>query len=268
MAKYVAEGAAVTLVTCTLGEEGEVLVPGLEHLAADQEDRLGQHRQDELAAAMAALGVQDWRLLGGPGRYRDSGMMGTPANVRPGTFWQADLREAADLLVEVIREVRPHTLVTYDDIGGYGHPDHIQTHRVATYATVLAAVRSYRPDLGDAWDVPTVLWNAMPRSWVAAGIEAMRAAGTDFFGVESADDLGYVVDDDAIDVAVDATDHVEAKLAAMRAHATQIAVDGPFFALSNNLGQQVYGVECYRLAKGSVAGPVDPTTGWARGILP
>jgi N-acetyl-1-D-myo-inositol-2-amino-2-deoxy-alpha-D-glucopyranoside deacetylase len=90
MAHYVAAGASVTLVTATSGEEGEVLLPDLAHLAADQNDDLGAHRREELGAAMAELGVTDWRLLGGPGRYRDSGMIGTPANARPDCFWRGD----------------------------------------------------------------------------------------------------------------------------------------------------------------------------------
>ncbi len=261
MARYASEGAHVTLVTCTLGEEGEVLVPGLAHLAADAEDRLGEHRQSELAAAMAALGVTDHRLLGGPGRFRDSGMMGTPANDRPGCFWRADLREAADLLVPIIREVRPQVVVTYDENGGYGHPDHIQAHRVATYAMDLAAVASYRPDLGPAWDVPKVYWNALPRSYVAEGVERMKAAGSDFFGVESVDDLPFVVPDDAVSARVDGTDFVDQKLGAMRAHATQISVDGPFFALSNQIGMQAWSLEFYRLARGTSAPPRDDS-GW------
>src|SRR4051794_25730867 len=133
MAKYVDEGVQVTLVTCTLGEEGEVLVPELEHLAADKTDTLGAHRIEELDLAMKALGVTDHRFLGGPGHYRDSGMKwdddgaATVADdTRPDTFWHADLTEAADLLVEIIREVRPQVVVTYDQFGGYGHPDHIQ----------------------------------------------------------------------------------------------------------------------------------------------
>jgi N-acetyl-1-D-myo-inositol-2-amino-2-deoxy-alpha-D-glucopyranoside deacetylase len=261
MARYAADGVHVTLVTCTLGEEGEVLVPGLAHLAADVDDRLGEHRQHELTEAMRCLGVRDHRLLGGPGTYRDSGMMGTPANDRPDCFWRADLTQAADHLVPVVREVRPQVVVTYDQFGGYGHPDHIQAHRVATYAVALAAVPSYRPDLGAAWDVPKLYWGAMPRSFVAAGIERMKQAGTDFFGVESVDDLPFVVPDEAIGAAVDGSAFTEAKLDAMRAHATQIAVDGPFFALSNQIGMEAWATEYYRLAKGS-PGPVDPQTGW------
>src|SRR4051794_24596655 len=122
MAKYVAEGAHVALVTCTLGEEGEVLVPELAHLAADKEDGLGQYRIGELDAAMRALGVTDHRFLGGPGRFRDSGMMGEPTNERPDSFWQADPQSAVAELVGVIREVRPQVVVTYNEIGGVGPP--------------------------------------------------------------------------------------------------------------------------------------------------
>jgi N-acetyl-1-D-myo-inositol-2-amino-2-deoxy-alpha-D-glucopyranoside deacetylase len=139
MAKYAANGAHVTLVTCTLGEEGEILVPDLVHLAADKEDGLGQHRIGELAAAMKALGVTDHRFLGGPGRWRDSGMMGTPSNDNPACFWQADLEVAVGELVRVIREVRPQVVITYNENGGYGHPDHIQAHRVAVAAFDAAA---------------------------------------------------------------------------------------------------------------------------------
>jgi N-acetyl-1-D-myo-inositol-2-amino-2-deoxy-alpha-D-glucopyranoside deacetylase len=251
MAKYVAEGVHVTLVTCTLGEEGEVLVPELAHLAADQQDGLGQHRISELATAMEALGVRDHRFLGGPGRYRDSGMMGLPTNERPEAFWQADLDEAAAHLVEVLREVRPQVVVTYDENGGYGHPDHIQAHRVAMRAVELAADPGF--GAGEAWEVAKVYWNAIPDSWMRRGLRRLREAGdTTFFeGIDpESDELPLVVPDHVVTTAVDATVHVEAKLAAMRAHATQITVDGPFFALSNNLGNEVWGVEFYRLVRG------------------
>lgn len=258
MAKYAAEGVAVTLVTCTRGEEGEILVPALAHLAADQGDALGAHRESEIADAMAALGVGDHRFLGPPGRYRDSGMMGVPTNDRPDCFWRADLREAADDLVGVIREVRPQVLVTYDEIGGYGHPDHIQAHRVATYALALAAAPSHRPDLGEPWDVPKVYWNAMPRSWVRRGIEAMRELGTDNeFAAMDPDDIPFAVDDALVTTTVDGTAYVDQKIAAMRAYPTQIQLEGGFFALSNHLGQQVFGPEHYRRVKGQ--GPTPET---------
>src|SRR5205085_1887964 len=126
MAKYAAEGAHVTLITCTLGEEGEVLVPELVHLAADKDDALGEHRIGELAAAMRELGVTDHRFLGGPGRWRDSGMMGLATNDRADCFWRADLETAVGEAVKLIREVRPQVVITYNEVGSYGHPDHIQ----------------------------------------------------------------------------------------------------------------------------------------------
>jgi len=270
MARYVAEGVSVTLVTCTLGEEGEVLVPELAHLAADRDDELGKHRIGELEAAMELLGVTDHRFLGGPGRFRDSGMVyaadgnaATPETVRDDTFWRADLRNAADLLVEIIREVRPQVLITYDELGGYGHPDHIQAHRVATYATALAAVTTYRQELDEAWDVPKVYWNAISESLMREGLRALRDSGdtTTFEGMDPDGPLPpFVVADDELTACIDATEYVDRKMDAMRAHATQISVDGPFFALSNNLGTQVWAKEFYRIAKG-VPGPVDPTTG-------
>jgi N-acetyl-1-D-myo-inositol-2-amino-2-deoxy-alpha-D-glucopyranoside deacetylase len=252
MARYVAEGASVTLLTCTLGEEGEILVPELEQLAADQADQLGGYRIWELRAAMAALGVTDIRFLGGPGRYRDSGMMGTPANEHSRAFWKADLAEAVGHAVAVVREVRPQVLVTYDENGGYGHPDHIQAHRVAMSAVDAAADPAYRPDLGDAWSVSKVYWNAFPRSVLQQGIDALKALGEESFfgGVESADELPFAVPDDVVAAAVDGRAFVAQKDAAMRAHPTQIMVDGPFFALSNNLGQEVLGTEYYRLVRG------------------
>jgi N-acetyl-1-D-myo-inositol-2-amino-2-deoxy-alpha-D-glucopyranoside deacetylase len=263
MARYVAEGAAVTLLTCTLGEEGEILVPELAQLAADQADQLGGYRIWELRAAMDAVGVRDVRFLGGPGRYRDSGMMGTPANENPRAFWNADLEEATASAVAVIREVRPQVLVTYDENGGYGHPDHIQAHRVAMRAADAAADPAFRPDLGEAWQIAKVYWNAMPRSVLQQGIEAMAAAGdTTFFeGVTSADDLPFAVPDDVVTTAVDASAFATHKDAAMRAHPTQILVDGPFFALSNNLGLEVMATEYYRLVRGERGAGSGPQ-GW------
>jgi N-acetyl-1-D-myo-inositol-2-amino-2-deoxy-alpha-D-glucopyranoside deacetylase len=263
MARYVAEGASVTLLTCTLGEEGEILVPELEQLAADQADQLGGYRIGELRAAMAALGVTDFRFLGGAGRYRDSGMMGTPANGHARAFWNADLDEAVAHAVSVVREVRPQVVVTYDENGGYGHPDHIQAHRVAMGAVEKAADPTYRPELGEPWDVAKVYWSCVPRSVLQSGIEAMAEMGKSFFeGVSSADDLPFGVSDDVVTAAVDGRKFADRKDAAMRAHPTQIKVDGPFFALSNNLGLEVLGVEYYQLVRGE-RGPAGPgPEGW------
>jgi N-acetyl-1-D-myo-inositol-2-amino-2-deoxy-alpha-D-glucopyranoside deacetylase len=247
MALYAALGAEVTLVTCTRGEEGEVLVPDLAHLAAHATDSLGDHRVEELAVAMKALGVSDHRFLGeGAIKYRDSGMMGTEPNNRLDVFWKADFDEATNHLVRVIEEVKPHVMITYDEFGGYGHPDHIQAHRVA----MSAAEKS-------AWNIQKIYWNVMPKSVIQEGIDAMKKIGSDFMGAESADDLPFAKDDSFVHALVDGNEYVEQKMDAMRAHATQIEVDGPFFALSNNLGLQVWGYEYYTLVKGTKAEPFD-----------
>ncbi|WP_121833903.1 N-acetyl-1-D-myo-inositol-2-amino-2-deoxy-alpha-D-glucopyranoside deacetylase [Streptomyces sp. S1] len=256
MARYAAEGALVTLVTCTLGEEGEVIPPGLAHLAPDREDRLGPHRVGELAAAMAKLGVTDHRFLGGPGRFRDSGMMGAEQNGRDGAFWSTDVDTAAAHLVEVVRETRPQVLVTYDPDGGYGHPDHIQAHRVATRAAELAADPAFRPDLGPAHTIAKVYWNRVPRPVVEAGLARLRAEGSAFPAVADVTDVPGVVAGDRITAEIAATPEQAArKAAAMAAHATQVAVDGPFFALSNDLGQPILTTEYYELVRGVPGAP-------------
>ena len=262
MAKYVAEGRGVTLVTCTAGEMGEILVPELEHLAADQDDRLGEHRKGEIEDAMKALGVTDHRWLGGFQHYRDSGMKWhedgyaiAADDVHANAFWHADLTQAADLLVEVIREVRPQVLVTYDQFGGYGHPDHIQAHRVAMYAAQLAAVPSYRLELGEPWDIAKIYWGAMSESRMRAGLRALRDSGdtTSFEGMDPDGPLPhFVTPDENLAAAVDAQDFVEKKMAALRAYPTQITTDGPFFALSNNVGSTAWGIEFYRIVKGEL----------------
>ncbi|MBC7678857.1 MAG: N-acetyl-1-D-myo-inositol-2-amino-2-deoxy-alpha-D-glucopyranoside deacetylase, partial [Pseudorhodobacter sp.] len=211
---------------------------------------LGQRRTGELAAACEALRVTDHRFLGGPGRWRDSGMMGTPQNDRPECFWQADLDEAVRELVSVLREVRPQVVVTYDSNGGYGHPDHVQAHRVTVAAVDAAADPAYAPELGESWTTEKLYWTAIPKSVLQAGIDHLKQTGdSTFFGVDSADDLPFGNPDDEVTTEVDARDHLDRKVAAMRAHATQIAVDGPFFALSDNVGQQAMGVEYFVRAR-------------------
>lgn len=244
MARYAAEGAHVTLVTCTLGERGEVIPPQLRHLTGAA---LGEHRRRELAAAMAALGVEDFRLLGGSGRYGDSGMMGLPDNDDPACFWQADVDEAAAFLVQVILEVRPQVLVTYDDDGGYGHPDHIQAHRVAMRAAELA---------GEAgWRIPKVYWNRVPRSVAEAAFVRLREElpGLPFAESAVVADVPGVVDGDRVTAEIDGGPaYTAAKAAAMRAHATQVEVapGERYFALSNELAQPLFPTEYYELVRG------------------
>ena len=223
MARYATEGAQVTLVTCTLGELGEIIPPELAYLAeGDQRGqrvgtRLGEYRIGELNAACAELGVTDHRFLGGRGRWRDSGMMGTAGNDDPRCFWRADLDQAADALLDVVREVRPQVLVTYDANGFYGHPDHIQAHRVCV------------------------------RAFQRAGDYGLAK-----FYATAAPDSAQVT------TQIDATAFLGRKLAAMRAHATQITVDAPFFALSNQVRHEALGVEYYTLLAGP-PGPVGPS---------
>ncbi|MFA7265565.1 MAG: N-acetyl-1-D-myo-inositol-2-amino-2-deoxy-alpha-D-glucopyranoside deacetylase [Candidatus Nanopelagicales bacterium] len=250
MAKYVTDGAHVALVTCTLGEEGEVLVADLAHLGVNGEDRLGDHRINELGDAMKQLGVSDWRLLGEPGKYRDSGMMGEPSNNREGCFWQTDLLKAAEDLVPVIREQRPHVLITYDDFGGYGHPDHIQAHRTAMYASQLAAAPTFRPDLGQAWDIPKIYWTAISKSMIRAGIEALRASGdTSEMAMMDPDEIQFGVDDALVTTKIDGREFLAQKVAAMRAFPTQINMESGFFSFAE-LPDSPMGIEHFRLIKG------------------
>jgi N-acetyl-1-D-myo-inositol-2-amino-2-deoxy-alpha-D-glucopyranoside deacetylase len=209
MARYAAEGVGVTLLTCTLGELGEILVPELAGLAAERADQLGGYRIGELAAAMRELGVTDHRFLGGAGYWRDSGMMGTAGNDDARAFWRAatdesTFAEAVAQAVAVIREVRPQVLVTYDENGAYGHPDHIMAHRVAMAAADKAAEPGGE---GEPWTISKIYWTALPQSVLQKGIDAVKAAGgpTFFDGVDSVDDLPMGNPDDEVTTAFDAS---------------------------------------------------------------
>jgi len=252
MAHYAAAGVPVTLVTCTLGEEGEIHVPELALLAPNEADQLGGYRLTELAAACAALGVNDHRFLGGAGRYRDSGMMGTPANQHPRCFWRADVDQAAGYLVEIMREVRPRVLVTYDPNGFYGHPDHIQAHRVAMRAAELATAEGFGP--------AKVYWTAVPKSVLAAGMERFaRSADNPFAGVTDVDELPFGTPDAEVTARIDARASRPAKAAALRAHATQIPPDSWLHSMAGPDGDD--GVEYYVLAAGQ-RGPGDGPYQW------
>ncbi|MFF0205752.1 N-acetyl-1-D-myo-inositol-2-amino-2-deoxy-alpha-D-glucopyranoside deacetylase [Streptomyces sp. NPDC005017] len=244
MAAYAARGVRVTLVTCTLGELGEVIPADLRHLSGDA---LGEYRLQELRAAMAALGVTDFRQLGGAGRYRDSGMMGLPDNDHPAAFWRADVDEAAGRLLDVLREVRPQVLVTYDPDGGYGHPDHIQAHRVAMRAVELAAA--------EGLSVERVYWNRVPRDVADAAFARLQGdlPGLPWEKSAAVTDVPGVVGAERVTARVDGSGHVAAKAAAMRAHATQIEVAEPYFALSNELAQPLFADEYYELVRGGRA---------------
>ncbi|WP_082929503.1 N-acetyl-1-D-myo-inositol-2-amino-2-deoxy-alpha-D-glucopyranoside deacetylase [Mycobacterium sp. 852013-51886_SCH5428379] len=239
IAHYVARGADVRVVTCTLGEEGEVIGERYAQLAVDHADQLGGYRILELTRALEALGVDEPRFLGGPGHWRDSGMAGTPPRGHP-RFADADLTDAAGVLATVIDEFRPHVVVTYDPDGGYGHPDHIQAHRVTTAAVTAAR-----------WQVPRFFWTVSSTSAMTAGLRHLGEVPAGWTRI-TIDEVPFGFPDDRIDVVIDVGDSLGAKLAAMRAHATQISVapDGRSFALSNGIAMPVLAEEHYLLVSG------------------
>jgi N-acetyl-1-D-myo-inositol-2-amino-2-deoxy-alpha-D-glucopyranoside deacetylase len=265
MARYVAEGAAVTLVTCTRGEEGEIIPPELAHLASSEQDLLGEYRVGELAAAMKALGVTDHRFLDQAGagfeptHYRDSGMAyGENGEVlplpdqHPDSFARADLDTAAGRLAAVVRQIRPQVLVTYDPGGGYGHPDHVQAHLVAMRGAELAE----QPGPGgEPWRVPKIYWNAVPRGAMLEMMADLAAAGENPFEGWDPERLpSMVFPDEQVTTLIDGNEYFDAKAAAMKAHRTQISVDSFFFALSNNVGRPIMATESYAIVRGEPAG--------------
>ena len=259
--KYAADGAHITLVTSNLGEEGEIVVPDLKLLSVHHADQLGGYRTGELALACVALGVSEHHYLGGMGRYRDSGMMGEPSNDNPRCFWQADLDEAADYLVPIIRKNRPQVLLTYNEMGGYGHPDHIQAHRVAVRGRELAADASYKPEFGGGWTIAKVYFSGIPRSALAKGIEALREIGQeDLFGITDAADAEFATDDELITTVIEGAEFVAVRKLAMQAHRSQISFDSPFFKFMELMGPEALASDFYQLAIGEV-GPVDRATG-------
>ena len=238
MARYAAEGAQVTLVTCTRGEQGEIVPDDLRHLGTGKP--LADVRVEELAEAMKVLGISDHRFLG---PYEDSGMIGTPENERATAFWNADLDEATAHLVKVIHEVRPQVVVTYDEHGGYGHPDHIQAHRVT-----MLAVEAAKPE----WTVRKtyhLAWGGADRrrrehdDYERAG----RPGGFDLPDLTAKDDHPHATPTTTVDVSA----YLDTKLKAIAAHRTQVTVVGPFFALSNNVAHEVFGEEHFTLVGGS-----------------
>ncbi len=262
IARYIAAGVAVTVVTCTLGEQGEVITDDLRDLAADGADQLGGYRVAELHAACGLLGVTDQRFLGGIGRWRDSGMVAqpgarasAPANLHPRAFAGGVLDEQVGALVEVLEQVRPQVVVRYGPDGGYGHPDHIRAHQV----TMAAAPRIP--------EVIRVFWAVRPVTAVADGIAALRAMpGLPFPlpWVDGAPGLPGVADAE-VTTSLDVSAHRSTVLAAMRAHATQIRVwtagRHAAFALSDGVARPVSDTEYFTLAHGRAAGSHDDLFG-------
>jgi len=267
IAHYTRRGADIRVVTCTLGEEGEVIGQKWAQLAVGHADQLGGYRIGELTAALRRLGIAEPVFLGGAGRWRDSGMAGQQPVSRTQRFADSGA-EAVDALVAIIREQRPHVVVTYDPNGGYGHPDHIRAHEVVTAAVGAAGAEGDGVGAAPPWVVPKFYWTVNARSAFAAALRELDADDLlphwTMLGGEIGD-FGF--GDDAITTCVDATAMLPAKADALRAHATQVVV-GPTnraCALSNNLAVPILGHEHYILVSGE-AGDRDER-GWESDLL-
>jgi N-acetyl-1-D-myo-inositol-2-amino-2-deoxy-alpha-D-glucopyranoside deacetylase len=255
----------VSVVTCTLGEEGEVIGDRWAKLGVDHADQLGGYRIGELTAALHALGVSGPVYLGGAGRWRDSGMVGT-AKRRYQRFIDADEREAVGALVAIIREQRPHVVVSYDPNGGYGHPDHVQTHTVTSAAVAAAGTSDYP---GKPWTVPKFYWSVVAVSAFMAGWHTLnRDDLLPGWAIPPAEEFGFGYADSDINAVLEAgPDAHAAKAAALGAHATQVVVGptGRACALSNNMALPILAQEHYVLVAGS-AGDRDER-GWETDLL-
>ena len=254
MARYLAEGAQVTLVTCTLGELGEILVPEWAHFTPTE---LGQHRLGEIGDAMNIIGVTDHLFLGGAGRYHDSGMTtddkgraAVPAEMPDNAFWNADLLEAADLLVEVIRDRRPQVLITYDPHGNYGHPDHIQAHRVAMYATVLAASPSHRPELGSPWEISRVLWNSHNTAMWREAYQIAKERGIELWPDNERDPDSFGPDPSQVVAVIETGPYLDICRRALANYRSQVDTSQPFWQFFQIVQELPGAGEAYMLGFG------------------
>lgn len=245
LARYVDEGVRVKVVTCTGGEEGENLA-GID--LGDEE--MTAVRLRELANALTALGVSEHEYLG----YRDSGMAGTPANEREDSFHRADLDEAAGRLAAIIREMRPAVVISDDENGTYGHPDHVKANRVTGRAIELAADPGALPDAGPPWQVPKRYVHALPYSRMLAFHQRLLDQGLDSpFGEDPIDDpdaLPFGVPDEQVTTAIDVRPWLERKRAALRAHASQIGAESFFLNVPEDVGREMFGTEHYVRVRG------------------
>jgi N-acetyl-1-D-myo-inositol-2-amino-2-deoxy-alpha-D-glucopyranoside deacetylase len=254
IARYVSQGADVRVLTCTLGEEGEVIGERYALLAVDHADQLGGYRIGELTRALNALGIDEPEFLGGPGRWRDSGMFGESRGSHR-AFADAG-PEAVESLRDMLDSFRPHVVVTYDPKGGYGHPDHVQAHRIT-----VAAVA------GAQWKVPKLYWTVLASDALQAALDQLSEIPSDWTRQPNLGRSEYTYADSDIDAVIDAERHLSAKVEALAAHATQLtlAPDRRSFALSNNVVFPVLSEEHFVLAAGE-PGPCD-SRGWETDLL-
>lgn len=251
IARYAAEGVHVCLITCTNGELGEIAeLPELgppESLRA----RLGEIRVDELRAACDALGEVDLRLLG----YHDSGMEGTPGNQDPGAFVQQPFEEVVARIAAILREVRPQVLVTYNEYGFYGHPDHIRAHEAAMAAVAAAADPAHDPD-SVPHEVAKVYHTAIPkgRLRLARELFSQGPMGEDHrFSEEEIDRIG--TDDELVTTELDVRAYVPRKVAAIEAHRTQLGTTAAFLSVPDDLRTEAFGREHFVLVRSTVGPP-------------
>jgi mycothiol conjugate amidase Mca len=251
LARAADEGVRVILVTATRGEEGEIHDADLD--PEEARSRLGAIREEELRQAASLLGIGEIYLLG----YRDSGMAGTPANEDPNNFHNADPDTATARLVRIIRETRPQVIVTYDERGNYGHPDHIAAHRAAVAAFDAAGdpARFPTPDLAP-WQPQKLYYTAFPRGDLLRFREIARERGVAAEEEAAETDLeSYTVPDELVTTRVDVRPWVGRKIEAMRVHRTQIPEDSFLLNVPEDLLEMVWGGESFIRARSLVEAP-------------
>lgn len=260
LAKYAADGRQTVLVTCTLGEEGEIVVPELD--TPENHAVLHQIRHAELLAAVAHLEVGALEIL----PYRDSGMIGTPANEHPDSFNRADFDEATGRLTALVRRYRPQVLVSYNEEGGYGHPDHIMAHKITLAAWDAAGDAARYGEAGAPWTPLKLYYMSFRRAHWLKVWQVMREQGIKTpLDDENFDATGWV-DDPRITTAVDVRQYVPRKLAALVEHRTQIRADWPWLMVPDNLRDEVLNFEYFILVASRVPLPPGEETDLFAGV--
>lgn len=255
------EGFRTVLVVATGGEEGEIRDPSRDTPA--EHARLGEIRAEELRRSAEILGIDEVHSLG----YRDSGMLGTPANDNPDNFLHADREEAVRRVVRLIRQVRPDVLITYDERGGYGHPDHVTTHQVTTAAVEAAADTDRYPELGlPVWSVPKFYNSANPKSlWLWLGQQMIERGIVPEATDSEYDYNSYLTPDDVITTRIDVTPYVSRKHAALMAHETQVSADDWLNRMPEDLMETLLRAESFIRIRSAVPVP-EPETDLFAGL--
>lgn len=265
--RYRREGVKTVLVTCTMGEEGEIHDPDLDPVEA--QPRLAEIRERELRCSVQQLEISELILL----RYRDSGMAGTPSNQRPDAFTNTNFEKALERVVRLVRQHRPQVLISYDENGGYGHPDHIMAHRLAVAAFDAAGDALRFPDAGEPWQPLKLYYTAISRSFfqrVRAYLkqqglpdpfeqrerEAREKALAEGKSLDEMPRMGFGRDDAELTTQVTVPGTYEQKIASFRCHRTQMPQDRFWFAASGKEAEELFSKEPYILAQFRVDSPL------------